>query len=783
MSRRAVRDSKQGSGSAPGKGGIGRSHRDDAVSPDRPPMTAEDLIWHWCREGWKFRGLGSRSREEQEWYLDQLKYELGMIVGKDFTDLFLVMSDALRWAKDHGIAVGPGRGSVAASLVAWLLRITEVDPRAHPGLLFARFLDESRSDPPDIDIDIEDDRRWEVQEYLERKYGRECVGKVANFIRYRGKNSLVDVARVYQVPIAAKETVSNLIIERMGGDARFDASLVDTVEMFPAAKAVFDAFPNLWKATRLEGNTRGMSVHAAGLIVANTPLTELCATYERDGVRAMAIDKHDIEYVEALKLDFLGLTTMSIIARCLAMIGMTVEELYAIPLDEEAVFEAFRKIDLHGIFQFEGRATRLVTRDVQPRDFEELTDINALSRPGPLFSGATAAYVDVRHKRSKPERIHSAIDEITALTKGQIIYQEQILQILKEIGGFDWFTVSHIRRIISKKRGAAAFQMNEEKFQDGAEQLHGMRRELSDKIWKKLVTSGAYAFVKAHSVSYTVIGYYTMWLKIHYPVEFYAASLSKVGTDKDKEFALMRDALTHGIEVHPPSLQHSRATWGAVPGVGLVGGWAQVKGIGEALSARIDDFQNHGNKFNSWADLTVVPGIGPKTAARIQEFAATEDPFGLYRTERTLRKVREWLKTQNALPEQTHDGLQIAQVEIPKTGDGGFNKGPKIVYAGIALNINMQDVVENRHSRTGEDAESILKRIKRPDLLNFCSIRCYDDTEEEVYVRVNRFIFPRLKRTIESITINRDVLLVVGNPIDGFGTPVMADRIYVIDPE
>jgi DNA polymerase III subunit alpha len=748
-------------------------------------MNSEELIWEWCRFGWRYRNIGSRPVADQEWFGEQIKYELGMITKKDFQDLFLVTSDGIRWAKDHGLAVGPGRGSVAASAVAWLTRITEIDPHAHPGLLFARFLDESRADPPDIDIDIEDDRRWMVREYLEHKYGRECVGQVCNFVRYRGKNSLVDVARVYNVPIAAKEIVANLIIDRSGGDARFDASLGDTVEMFPAAAAVFQAFPELWKATRLEGNVRGYSVHAAGLVVANTAMSDLCAIYERDGVQVMALDKHDIEYVEALKLDFLGLTTMSIIARCLEMIGMTLDELYAISLDDTMVLQRFADTDLAGIFQFEGRATRLVCRDVQARSFDELTDINALSRPGPLFSGATAAYVGVRHNRAAPERIHPVVDAITTGTKGQIIYQEQILQILRDIGGFDWFEVSHIRRIISKKRGAAAFEMSREKFQEGAMRLHSMPYPVSENVWKKLVTNGAYAFVKAHGVSYTMIAYCTMWLKINHPTEFYAASLAKAGStgdSKEHAFLLMKDAIAHGINIVPPILNVSHATWRSVPDLGVVAGWEQVPGIGEKMSQRIDAHRQVNGNWKSWEALETVSGIGPKTVDKMRAFATAHDPFELQKTERTLAKVRLWLAAQGTIPHQTHDGAQIAKIEITQ-GNSRFSKGPDIVYIGIPMKINMKDAVEAAHARTGQDAEEILKTLKRPDLLNYCSIRCYDDTDEEVYVRVSRFQFPKMKRTLESCALKHDVLVVAGNPVIGFGTPVMAEKIWLIDPE
>lgn len=745
-------------------------------------MDSSELLLEWCRFGWKYRGVGKLPKEEQDWYAERVRYELNMITEKDFSDVFLVVSDAIRWAKDNGIAVGPGRGSVAASVVAWLLRIHEIDPYRHPGLLFERFLDSTRADPPDIDTDFEDDRRAEVRAYLEKKYGRECVGQVGNFIRYRGKNALVDVARVYQVPVAAKEIVSNLIVERSGGDSRFDASLEDTVAMFPNAKNVFDNFPDLWKATRLEGNVRGMSVHAAGLVVANTPITDFCAIYERNGVQVMSIDKHDVEYVDAIKLDFLGLTTMSIISRCLALTGLTLDDLYSIPLDDEETLEGFRQVDVVGVFQFEGRATRLVCRDVLPRNFTELADINALSRPGPLFSGTTATYVHVRHGRQEAEKLHPIVDEITAQTKGQIIYQEQILQVLQRIGGLDWFNIHHIRRIIAKKAGEAAFQMSWGTFRDGAKRLHNMDEKLSDKIWKLLVTSGTYAFVTAHAVSYTLLGWWCMWLKMHYPLEFYAASLSKTG-DAEQAYKLMRDAEAHDLEISPPKLNISRASW--IPHEGqLVAGWRQIPGIGEKMAERIDMAHN---SFSEWEHMLGVPGIGPKKIETIRAFSEASDPFGLRRTGIVLGRVERWLKKQDIIPYPTHDGLQLASIKVQEW-DGtqakkNYGKGPRVIYCGIVKTVNYQDAVENRRSRTGEEAEDILRSMKRPDLLAYCSIRCYDRTDEEVYLRVNRFKFPELKRRLEGIQQGHDVVVVVGSRISGFGTPVMVDKLFVIDPE
>jgi DNA polymerase-3 subunit alpha len=753
-------------------------------------VTSDELLWQWVRFGWKYRNMSGRPQKEQDWCAGRVKYEMGLIAGKGFNDYFLMVSDAIRWGKDNGVAFGPGRGSVAASVVAWLLRITEIYPFRYQDMLFERFIDVSRSDPPDIDIDCSDDDRWKVREYLAGKYGADCVGQIANFTRYRGKNSLQDVARVYNVPISVKDIVSNLVIERSGGDSRFDATLEDTFEMFPAAKDALDAYPDLAQAIRLEGNVRGMSVHAAGLIISGTPLTDICAVYERDGVRCISFDKYDAEYIDALKLDFLGLTTMGMISRCLDLAGLTLEDLYAIPDTDQDTIDLFRRGDVTGVFQFEGRATRIVNRDVLPDNFRHIYDVNALSRPGPLFSGTTAEYIDVRHGRRKATRLHPIVDDVTRHTYGQIIYQEQILRILKDMGGFDWFSVGQIRKIISKKLGEAAFQMNYEKFAEGAERLHGVPRETSDKIWKRLVTSGTYSFVIAHAISYSTLAFWTAWLKCHQPTEFYAASLEKSSGDAEKQFKLMKDALGHGLSVTPPILNASHKTWHSVPALGsIVAGWQQIPGIGEKTADRIDLMRwgadgIGGRKFESWGDLQEIPGIGPKTIQNMETFATAHDPFGLLKTQKTMDKVLHWLYKQHTIPKPTHNGDRIAAIHMANVDrNAKFQKGPKVIYAGIVKSREYKDIVEDTRSRTGREVEDILAGLKRPDLIKSCSLRCYDTTDEEIYLRINRWAFPRLKREIDSIAINHDVVVAAGYRISGFGTPVMIEKIWVINPD
>lgn len=478
-----------------------------AQAPDAP-VSPEELIWAWLRQGWTYRwarNIHMHSRVKE--YKARIDMEMGLIVEKGFINYFLMLSDVCRFAKDEGVPVGPARGSAAASLVCYLLRITEVDPMMFPTMLFERFIDINRTDLPDVDLDFDDEQRYKIRDRLVARYGADHVGNLGAYTRYRGKNSVVDVCRVYQIPKWSQEIVKGLIIERSGGDSRFDASLEDTFEMFPKAAEQLEKYPDYAQAIRLEGNYKGLTVHAAGLVVCNSPINDFCATYARvvkgHEVEVVSVDKYDAEPLGLLKADFLGLTTMGMIRLCLEMIGMPLDDLYQVPLDDPETIEAFNVCDVVGIFQFEGRATRLVTQDVVPTSFMELADINALSRPGPLFSGATAAYVASKHGRPLPHHVASIkglsplVDKIVEPTYYQIVYQEQILLICGEVGDLGWVHRNAIRTIISKKKGEGAFNALQGEFIAGAARK-GVEADMALEIWKRMVTAGTYAFNIAH---------------------------------------------------------------------------------------------------------------------------------------------------------------------------------------------------------------------------------------------------------------------------------------------
>lgn len=774
-----------------------------------PGATSLDLIWHWMREGWKYRVKQGNKRmadpKQRATYSARLKHEMEQIQAKDFVDYFLMLSDIVRATKDKGIPVGPARGSAAASLVAYLLRITEIDPIEYPMMMFSRFIDPTRTDLPDVDLDFDDERRGEVRALAVARYGADRVANVANYTKYKGRNSIDDVARVFRVPKHAAETLKSLIIERSGGDSRADQALQDTIETFENARAVVMKYPELRKAVRLEGNYRGMSIHAAGLLVGNSPITDVCAMYHKkysDGreLDSASVDKYDAEYLGLLKMDFLGLSTMGMIRIALELAGRTLEDLYQVPMTDPDTLEAFRRNDVIGIFQWEGRATRLINKEIQPTTFEQLTHINTLSRPGPLFSGTTTEYIEVNRGNKTPTRFHPIIDELTAETRGQIIFQEQILLGLARFGGLEVGRVHEIRRIISKKLGEAQFNTHSMDFVSRAQKLHGVSAEVAKAVWGRLVTAASYVFNVPHSVSYSMLAFWCMWLKVHYPYEFYTAQLRK--TEPDRWSRLVQDAERHGVRVLGVTPGLSGRTWqikeikddatgtGALHVTGsndndddaqrvIVAGWGELKGIGPSKVNAIEAYiAEHGAESLATADdLAKVKGIGPRTVDGFRHQLGSDDPFGLLRTKRVLEEVRE--------------GITFGDIVLPATNCTsdqlyGMPDAARVRWIGMIKQINYQDYIENQRSRTGQEVEEIMRKMKRRDLVTSVVLQCYDDGDEDVYVRIDRFAYPRFHQMLQELKPDHHVLYVQGKRSTGgagFGISVQVDRLAVIDPE
>lgn len=743
---------------------------------------AKTLAWDWLRDGWVYRARSNpRMVERQEEYVERLRYEDGLIESKGYYDYFLMLSDAVRWAKDNDIPVGPARGSAAASLFCYLLRITEIDPLPFPNMLFERFIDVTREDLPDVDLDFDDERRHLLVQRMERVYGRDRVANIGTYTKYKGKNSLDDVARVYGVPEWEIKRVKDLIIERSGGDSRVDSTLADTVEMFSQAAEVFGKYPNLWMADRLQGNYKSWSTHAAGLVISNAPITDATFFYSKEDkktgrhVQVLGIDKYDAEYLGMLKADFLGLTTMGMIRRALEMVGMTLDDLYTLPLDDKETIDAFRQNDVAGIFQFGGGATRVVTGDVKPDNFDELCDINALSRPGPLHSGTTNDYIAAKWGRKDAERYHPFIDGVTRLTKGQIIYQEQILAIIREMGGLPWAQVAQIRKVISLKKGEGAFNEKKQDFIDGCAKNYKVDEELAVRIWNRMVTAGQYAFNASHCVSYSMLAYWQMWLKVHHPQAFYAASLAKAS--KDEIYWLLRDAIKHGIKIDPPTLT-SGQTW-QPDGDVIRAGFEQIPRVGSSLASVIIEDRDENGPFGNWHALQRVKGIGPTTIEKIVDMTESEDPFGIHRIDNILATMRKHLKkgTWGPLPKPTHRAA-----DIPTDA----KRDLRLVFIGIPVHRNPQDVLEDERARTGLDIEECRKRlkIKEGDNVKKMAVVAIDDSDETVYLRFPRRTFLSFEKALWKMDLEHDVVLVKGKRLSKvMGRNIIVEDLWVIDPD
>lgn len=713
----------------------------------RYPCEDSAALWRqWIKEGWFYRDCDKLSPSEQKAYRKRLRYEMHIIESKDYVDYFLVVSDLVKFSKDTGIPVGPARGSAAASLVCFLLRITEVNPMLFPTLVFERFIDITRQDLPDIDLDFDSDRRLEIRDYLTRKYGEGRVGNIGTFNFYKSKNSLDDIARVYKIPQFEVDIIKELLIERSSGDLRASATIEDTVAQFEAAQAIVDKYPELKKAMKLEGNVKGMGVHAAGLVIANGPLTDVCAIYRRKVAGQMAdaisLDKYDAERQGLVKIDVLGLNTMSMIAEALRMLNMPLVDLYKIPLDDAKVIDGFKRNDVVGIFQFDGRAMRSVNSELGPDNFKEICDINALARPGPLHNGATAEYIEAKRGKDT-SNVHPLVARITQDTHYQIVYQEQILKICMEVGGFDWTHAAYIRKIISKKLGEQEFNRQFERFRDGAAE-RGLSESEARGIWDSCITAGTYAFNNAHTVSYGMLAWWTMWLKVYHPQVFYVAALQKY---EGKQLELLKDATRHGIAILPPDPATCGVTWQPY-GTDIMGGLAQVPGFGEKMADAMLTYRAE-HEVESWEEYINVRGIGAKKIESLVGFSRSDDPYNIHWLRRHLEKAKAFAE-ECGLPTPTH-----TSAEVP------YSRGvdEEVVWIGVFKHRNLRDLFELHYSRTGEDLDP--EGVKDKELREWV-VAVGEDDDEMLTVTWDRWRYPRFKRSIWSVKLESDVVLIRG---------------------
>lgn len=543
--------------------------------PVAPMIRAAGDLEKICREGIKFRKM------EETWteiYEERLMYELELIESKDFVSYFIIVADMVRYAKEH-MLVGPSRGSAAGSLVCYLARITEIDP-IPPKLYFERFIDVSRTDLPDIDLDFPDNKRQMVFDYMSEKYGNNNIAHIGTISQYKPKSALIQVCKALNIPPAATAAVKVAMIERSSADSRANNCLEDTLKTTDPGKAFLAAYPQVVAASLIEGHASHTGVHAAGLLVCNDEITNY-ATVDADGIAH--VEKGSAEKLGLLKIDVLGLRTLGVLEDS----GLGIDW-YNLPFNDQKTYDVFNEGRLCGIFQFEGNALRAISRDIHFETITEIDAVTALARPGPFGGGVTEKYVK-RKNGEKYEPIHPLVESHMAETYGLPVYQEQTLAIVREIGKFDWKETSTIRKAMSKRMGKEFFDTYWEKFKIGAES-QGIGEKEARATWETINAMGAWQMNKAHTYSYAVISYWTAYLKAHHPLEFAAANLRNA-KDEDSAVELLREMVREGVEYVPFDLELSELNWSVKNGK-LYGGFIALKGIGESKASKLIEARN-----------------------------------------------------------------------------------------------------------------------------------------------------------------------------------------------
>ena len=522
------------------------------------------------------RGLLRKSIADYE---ARLNREIDCIKQMQFPGYFMIVWDFIRYAKEHDIPVGPGRGSAAGSLVAYVMEITDVDPLQNE-LLFERFLNPERISMPDIDIDFCMNRRGEVIEYVKRKYGSDQVAQIITFNTMAAKAAIKDVGRALDMPYGEVDRIAKMIPPTIGitiEQAMKDSPMLATAyEGDARVKEIIDT------AMRLEGLIRGAGVHAAGVVIAPQPLTELVpVTLTKDDSLVTAYDMKAVEKMGLLKMDFLGLTTLTVIDDCLKLIkqnrGETVE-MAKVPLDDEKTYEqVFHRALTSGVFQFESGGMRDVLRRYKPTTVEDLTALNALYRPGPIQGGMIDDFIERKWGRRAVEFLLPELEPLLRETLGVIVYQEQVMQISNVVAGYSLGDADLLRRAMGKK-DAAEMDKQRERFMAGAA-ANKHPKDTAGKLFDLMAQFAGYGFNKSHSAAYALLAYHTAWLKTHYPVEFMAALLTSETSKPENVVKYIGECREMNISVLPPNVQVSYANFtplGDAIGFGL----AAIKNVG-----------------------------------------------------------------------------------------------------------------------------------------------------------------------------------------------------------
>ena len=683
-----------------------------------------------CPEGWDETSLFLKKVDEglKNRYPDgvpeevshQADYECGVICQMQFTGYFLVVADYINWAKNHGIMVGPGRGSAAGSMVAYAMGITELDPLKH-GLIFERFLNPERVSLPDIDVDFDPEGRMKVLDYVGRKYGSDKVAQCVTYGTIKTKQALKDSARIMDYEYSVGDQVTKALPPTVNGK---DMSLKEIFDpqskRYPEAKEFRDLYesnPDVKRITEeakgIEGIIRQTGVHACATIMASNPITNTSPLMERtDGTVTTTFEYHTCETLGLVKMDFLGLSNLTVIRDTVANIKRNGKEpisIEKVPLDDKETYQLLSRGDTLGVFQLDGDGMRSLLRMLKPDNFNDISALIALYRPGPMDMNSHINYAKRKNGLQKIEPIHPEVAKPLAgvldETYGLIVYQEQVQSAARILAGYSLGRADVLRRAMGKKK-PDVLAKEQVPFFEGMK-AHGYSQEAAQAVWDVLVPFSGYAFNKAHSAAYALIAYWTAYLKTHYPVEFMAALLQNERTNKDKTALYLGEARRMGIRILAPDINESVSEYSAVGDV-VRFGLGAIRNVGDKVVADIiKERQGPRGKYVNFMDfIKRVPmevlnkrtveslikggafdGIDPNRRALFQIHDEAVDQVMPIKRKQAEGQFDLFADPDDDVPQQ--DALGDAQVTVPDIDE--WDKSTKLNFERQMLGLYVSD--------------------------------------------------------------------------------------------
>jgi DNA polymerase III alpha subunit len=658
-------------------------------------------------------------------YAERMERELKMIYDKGFQDYFYIVADLMSFAKKHMI-VGPGRGSSSGSLLCYLTGITAVDPIRF-SLLFERFIDVTRTDLPDIDLDFSDVKRHLVFDYIRDKYGVQHVARLGSVMSYKPKSILNTAGQALGIPKWLCDKVADTLIERSSADSRALQTFEETFYDTEIGRKLLTEYPEISAVFEVEDHATNAGQHAAGIAITSGEVLDYVAIDGRTG--AIMADKYDAEILNILKIDCLGLSQLSIFERALELIGVEPKNgfLEELPLDDQTAFDVLNKKQFSGIFQANGKSLQILFQSIKTDRFDDLVAITSLSRPGPVASGGAVRWTRKRMGTEPTVFKHPLLASHLESTYGEVVYQEQIMSICRDVGKMPFSEIEKVRRAMSKSLGVEAIKEWGQSFKKGALE-NGIEEELIDVIWGELTQFGAWAFNKSHAFSYSLITYWCCWLKAYHPIEFAAATLDNEA-EPMKQLHLLRELDMEGIKYKPLDVEKSIDKW----------------------TIKIED-----DKKILVGPLTNIKGVGPVTVRKIMEARETGVPLSPALQAKLLEATTKI------------DSLTPIRDAIDKLG---VVKSKNIItepenicdlYSGLEGEHMIFGLVKRIQPRDENDLHSIAKRDGRKLDGPSWSLNLFmhDDTDE-ILCKIDRYDYNTSGKKIEEIGGQGDALYAI----------------------